>query len=83
VASALFFFAVVSFAMKARQRTVRTGSEQMVGSFGEVVSWSGGEGRVLVLGEMWAARADKELPRGTRVRVVKRENLTLFVVAEN
>lgn len=83
VASALFFFAVVSFAMKARQRTVRTGSEQMVGSMGEVASWSGGEGRVLVLGEIWAARADKELPRGTRVRVVKRENLTLFVVAEN
>ena len=81
--SALFFFTVISFAVKARQRAVRTGSEQIIGSLGEVMSWSGSEGRVLVLGEIWAARADKELPRGARVRVVKRENLTLFVVAAN
>jgi membrane-bound serine protease (ClpP class) len=82
-ASALFFSGVLGFALKARYRAVRTGAEQMIGSIGEVVSWTGGEGWVQVHGETWTARADTSFTPGQQVRVVRRENLTLFVVAAN
>jgi membrane-bound serine protease (ClpP class) len=81
--TALFFSGALGYALKARRRPVRTGAEQIIGAIGEVVSWSNGEGRVLLHGEIWAARADKGLAAGTRVRVIHRENLTLIVAAAN
>jgi len=80
--TALFFFGALTYAVKARKRPVRTGAEQMIGATGEVVSWSNGEGRVHVHGEIWAARGPALAP-GTKIRVVRRENLTLIVVAAN
>jgi membrane-bound serine protease (ClpP class) len=80
-ASAAFFMGVLGFAFKARARAVRTGSEAMIGSTGEVVSWATEEGRVLVLGEMWAARAERSFAAGQKVRVVGRVGLTLQVEA--
>ncbi|HXF52783.1 MAG TPA: nodulation protein NfeD [Hyphomicrobiaceae bacterium] len=80
--TALFFFGALTYAVRARQRPVRTGAEQMIGATGEVVSWSNGEGRVHVHGEIWAARGPALAP-GTKIRVVQRENLTLIVVAAN
>ena len=40
ILSAGFFVGVLGFAARARQRPVRTGAEQMIGSTGEVVSWA-------------------------------------------
>lgn len=77
--SGAFFAGVLGFAVKARQRPVRTGSEDMIGSSGEVVSWADGEGRVLVQGEIWAARSSQSLAKGQKVRVVSRAGLTLSV----
>ncbi len=79
--SAAFFMGVLGFALKARGRAVRTGAEAMIGSTGEVVSWATGEGRVLVLGEMWAARAARSFAAGQKVRVVGRVGLMLQVEA--
>jgi membrane-bound serine protease (ClpP class) len=79
VLSAGFFMGLLGFAAKARQRAVRTGAEQMIGSTGEVVSWAQDEGRVLVLGEIWAARSSKGLAKGQKVRVVGRAGLMLSV----
>jgi membrane-bound serine protease (ClpP class) len=79
VLSAGFFMGLLGFAAKARQRAVRTGAEQMLGSTGEVVSWAQDEGRVLVLGEIWAARSSKGLATGQKVRVVGRAGLMLSV----
>jgi membrane-bound serine protease (ClpP class) len=79
VLSGGFFMGILGFAAKARQRAVRTGAEQMIGSTGEVVSWAQDEGRVLVLGEIWAARSSKGLAQGQKVRVVGRAGLMLSV----
>jgi membrane-bound serine protease (ClpP class) len=79
VLSAGFFIGVLGFANKARQRPVRTGAEQMIGSTGEVVSWGEGEGRIQIHGEVWAARASRSLARGQKVRVVGRAGLMLAV----
>ena len=79
--SAAFFAGVLGFAAQARQRPVRTGAEQMIGSVGEVVSWTGDVGRVHVNGEMWQARSKQSLSKGQKVRVVSRTDLTLIVEA--
>ena len=77
--SAAFFVGILGLAMRARQRPVRTGAEEMIGSTGEVVHWAGGEGRIHVGGEIWAARSGASLARGQKVRVVSRTGLTLAV----
>jgi membrane-bound serine protease (ClpP class) len=80
-ASAALFMGVLGFAFKARGRAVRTGSEAMIGSTGEVVSWATGEGRVLVHGEIWTARGSRSFTAGQKVRVVGRAGLALQVEA--
>jgi len=81
VLSAAFFAGVLGFAGRARRRPVRTGAEQMIGSTGEVESWTENAGRVHVNGEMWEARSSQSLSKGQKVRVVSRTGLTLTVEA--
>lgn len=81
--SAAFFAGILGFAIRARQRPVRTGSEQLIGSTGEVSSWSGNTGRVRVEGELWEARSGEPLRNGQQVRVVARTGLTLTVEARH
>ncbi len=82
VVSAAVFLAVILLLMRARRRAVVSGPEEMIGSKGRVVEWSGHEGRVRVHGEVWRARAAKPLKAGGRVRVSSIENLTLLVESE-
>ncbi|HEU4498585.1 MAG TPA: NfeD family protein, partial [Sphingomicrobium sp.] len=56
-----------------------TGSEQLIGSRGEVVEWLGSSGQVRVLGEIWAARGTQSLKPKDPVRVTGREGLILVV----
>lgn len=81
LASAAFFAGVINLALKARRRPVRTGAEQMLESIAEVVSWSDGQGRVRVHGEIWSARSDHSFHPGEKVRIVGIEGLTLNVEA--
>lgn len=79
IASAAILAGVLGMAMRSRQRQVQTGAEQLIGSMGEVVEWSGHNGRVRVHGEIWSAASQAELARGDRVRVIRRDGLTLNV----
>ena len=72
-------FGIMGAAMGARRRPPVTGSEQLIGSRGEVVEWHGSTGQVRVLGEIWAARSAQSLKRKDLVRVTGREGLTLIV----
>ena len=81
VLSGAFFAGAIGFAVRARHRPVRTGAEQMIGSSGEVVSWTETTGRVHVNGELWEARSKQSLSKGQRVRVVGRAGLTIDVEA--
>ncbi len=80
--SALFLIGLLGMVMRTRGSKVVTGAEEMLGLEGEVVSWSGGTGRVHVHGETWSARSARALAAGEKVRVVAREGLTLEVVAQ-
>jgi membrane-bound serine protease (ClpP class) len=82
--TAAFMFLVLGLALRARGQPVVTGVEEMVGSAGRVVEWSGDSGRVHVHGETWQARSRSQapLPVGTKVRVVGLDGLTAIVEPE-
>jgi len=78
--SALFFFAVVYLALKARRRAVVSGAEELVGVTGEALeNFKDGRGRVRVHSEEWQARASQAIARGDRVTVKARDGLVLTV----
>jgi membrane-bound serine protease (ClpP class) len=80
-AVALFAAEVGYWNRRMRDRRVQTGVENLVGSVGEVVEPLMPDGQIRVLGELWEAHAQAELPRGTPVRVLRVEGLTLEVEA--
>jgi membrane-bound serine protease (ClpP class) len=77
--TAVVIFGIVAAAAKAYKRPALTGSEEMIGSRGEVVEWVGTSGRVHIHGEMWSARAERPFQTKEKVRVVGRDGLTLIV----
>ena len=79
---ALLAFLTVAAAVRSRGRPVVTGNPALIGSSGNVRTWSVKSGQVHVLGEQWHARAATPLVPGQRVRVIGREGLTLFVEPE-
>jgi membrane-bound serine protease (ClpP class) len=79
ICSAALLLLALAALLRARRRPVVTGSEAMIGSAGETVSWDGREGRVMVNGEIWRARASAPLAAGTAVKVVSRDGLVLVV----
>jgi membrane-bound serine protease (ClpP class) len=79
VLSTVMVAGVLGLAVRARQRPVATGAEEMIGSIGETLDWAGGEGRIQVHGETWTARSAASLAKGQKVRVVGRTGLRLTV----
>ncbi|MDD5329753.1 MAG: nodulation protein NfeD [Sulfuricella sp.] len=79
VTSAVLIAATGSLALKARRRPVVSGSEELIGSPGEVLSCTGGLCWARVHSELWQVRGTAALARGMRVRVTAREGLVLVV----
>ncbi len=69
VASAGIFIFSISAAMRARQRSVVSGSEGMIGARAIAREDFEGQGHVVVMGEIWQARCDVPVRRGDRLRV--------------
>ena len=78
-ASAGFLLVVLNFALRARQRPVVSGREQMLGATGKIFINPDGGVFARILGEMWQVRANAPLGRGQRVRVVGVDGLVLNV----
>ena len=81
-ASAFFILVVVGMAVKARQRPVVTGREELLGSVGEMVEDAVPEGFAFIRGENWRVRGAGALKKGQKVRVVGVRGLLLDVVVE-
>ncbi len=77
--SGAFLLLVVGAAIKARDRPVVSGVDDMIGGPARVVEWAGEGGRVRFRGELWNARAAASLSPGRRVRVSGLDGLTLIV----
>ena len=79
VVSAVLFLLVLGLLLRSRKRPVVTGKEALLGAEGEALAWRQDEGSVRVMGEIWRARSAQPLVPGTRVKVVDRDGLILFV----
>ena len=80
-AVSVFFMAVAALAFKAHRARPRTGKQGLIGEVGVVKQALDPEGKVLVHGELWKARAADRVPEGARVRVVGVEDGLQLVVA--
>lgn len=79
--AALFMF-VLTMAIKARQRPVVSGMEELLGSIGEAMADFETTGRVRVHSESWRARTTTPVQRGQKVRVTGIDGLELVVEPE-
>jgi membrane-bound serine protease (ClpP class) len=53
--------------------------EDLIGATGDARSEIEREGTVYIFGEEWSARSSEPIPAGSRIRVVSRDGLVLFV----
>ncbi len=77
--SAGFFMFVVGLAVKARQRPVVSGEEELIGSFGIGLEDFDQAGKVRVHSELWDARTNQPVHQGDRIKVIGRDGLLLTV----
>ena len=83
IANALFFFSILTMALKSRRKPVVSGSEELIGSTGEVIEAIENFGRVIVHSENWEAKSNIPIRPGQKIRVTGREGLTLIVEPVN
>jgi membrane-bound serine protease (ClpP class) len=77
--TSLFFVAVIAIAVKAQMRKTLGGKEGMEGEEGLATTDIRDEGKVLIHGEHWNARSDVPVARGSKVRVIRVEHLSVKV----
>ncbi len=77
-----FFLIVMSLVAKAWLRPARTGDKGLVGDVGVALTDLNLEGRVAIHGEYWNARADRHIPSGEKVRVIRVDSLWLIVTRD-
>ena len=85
VLSAGFFLIVIRSLYAARLRPVVTGSEELIGTTGQIAADFSGTGIIYIHGEQWNARSDTPMRGGDSARVIGRDGLILQVepVAED
>lgn len=84
VISGLTVFAIVSMALRARQRTVYGGDNELLGCVVPIHAVQSGdpqEGWVELRGERWQVHSQSPLQAGQEVRVLARRGLSLEVAA--
>jgi membrane-bound serine protease (ClpP class) len=83
VVTGAFVFLVAWLALRARRRPVVTGSEELIGSVGEMLDDAQTEGWARIHGESWRVEGALPLKRGQRVHVTARDGLVLSVAPVN
>ena len=75
---------VIWLVMRSRRAHVISGSQQILDARGEMLDaiTAGGLAQARFLGERWQVRSELQLPAGTRIRVLRRDGLTLWVAPE-
>ena len=84
LASAAFIILVVGMAAKARRRPVVnmvSGGRALLGTTGELLEFSDGEGWAALGGEHWKVRGTADLRSGQTVRVIGADGVVLQVAA--
>lgn len=76
---ALITIFLMRLVLKSFRWKFAAGVEKMIGEVGEVTQAIDGQGMVFVAGELWRAAARAPIAKGTRVRVVRVDGLTVLV----
>ena len=79
VFGSLGLMTIIWFAVRARQRPVVSGREQLIGARGEALESFEHNGPVFVHSERWAARSETPVRRNQAVKVTGLDGLTLTV----
>jgi membrane-bound serine protease (ClpP class) len=74
-----FFVLIASLVFKTQVSAPKTGATGLIGEIGIVKKAIMPDGKVLIHGELWKARAKQPIAEGTKVRAVGIENLVLEV----
>lgn len=79
ILTVLFFALMIVLGLRAHSRKVITGNEGLIGETGIAFSDLNTEGKVLVHGEIWAAKCSVPLARNAPIRVVAKHGMMLTV----
>ena len=79
IVTAGFVFIIAAMALRARRRPIVTGSEELLGSAGEMLDDAQADGWARIHSESWRVHSALPLKRGQRVRVTARDGLVLTV----
>ncbi len=79
ILSGIFFFGVLSYAIKAQLTKVKTGTEGLLGEEGEAKTDVHDKGKIFLHGELWNAKSNEQIKQGEKVIVEKVEGLLLIV----
>jgi len=71
VGLSLIFMLLIYLVVRAHGRKISTGRKGLVGEVGVARTDLAPEGKVFVHGELWNAESEADIPKGSRVRVVK------------
>ncbi|WP_028894717.1 NfeD family protein [Syntrophorhabdus aromaticivorans] len=77
--SGIFFFGVISYAIKAQLSRVKTGGEGLIGEEGVARTDIGESGKVFVHGEIWNGRSDEPIREGEKIVVTGVQGLIVEV----
>jgi membrane-bound serine protease (ClpP class) len=76
----LLFMLLAWLVIQAHKRKAMTGESGMLGEIGEVFEdITGGIGTVRIMGELWKAESDENIPKGSKVKVSGVRDLTIRV----
>jgi membrane-bound serine protease (ClpP class) len=70
---------VIGLAVKAFRSKPASGNEGLVNMVGETAADVHKDGKVFIHGEYWRAKSDTPIEAGTEVRVVKVEDMVLWI----
>ncbi len=79
IVNAVLFVGVATLALKARNRRIVSGKEELIGGVGQALAAFSGDGRVRIHSEDWNAHSDVPVSEGQGVRVVGIDGLILQV----
>ena len=74
-----FFIFTLGLVVKALMRKPRTGEHGLVGEHGVAITDLDKTGKVALHGEYWDAHSDSFIPKGSRVRVIRVDELNVLV----
>lgn len=79
VLTGIFFFGVLTYAVRAQLSKVKTGREGLVGEEGVAQTDVFEEGKVLVYGEIWNGKSQEPISKGEKVVVIAVDGLVVEV----